>query len=204
MAYGCAEQCGTVLLGNGEQRYLVVKWDELLHDNLHDVATRTFARTCPGRGKFPGTVHLALAVAAGGHKGLYDTGETYHVCSLGKFLESGGITVVGGLQSQLCVCQFADGLAVHCEVHGTCAGHNLYAHLLALVEFLCADGLYFGHDDVGAHLFHHLHQGIAVQHAEHTTLVCHLHGGGIVILVASDHILALSLTGNYELLTKFA
>ena len=50
MTDGSAEECGAVLLCHSEERYLVVKGDELLHDDLHEVATRTTAGIFPAAG----------------------------------------------------------------------------------------------------------------------------------------------------------
>ena len=46
-------------------------------------------------------------------------------------------------------------------------------------------------------------QGIAVEHVEHFTLISHLHGRGVVITVAGNHILACPHGGNHELLAEF-
>ena len=85
-----------------------------------------------------------------------------------------------------------------------CAGHHLDALLLELVEPLGADGLYLGHDEVGLMLAHCTLQGIAVQHAEHFTLVCHLHGGRPGIRITGNDVLSQTLGGNHELLAQLS
>ena len=76
MTYRCTEQCRAVLLCNSKQGNLVIKWDELLHYHLHDIATAPTAGILPGLIQFAGCIHLALAVTAAAHKRLNDTGET--------------------------------------------------------------------------------------------------------------------------------
>ena len=198
------EECGTILLGDGKQGNFVIEGDELLHDNLHDVASATLAGTMPGFLQPIGTIHLALSVSAAAHERFDDAGKTYLLCSLHQFFVGVGIAVIGGAQAQFGVCQFAYLLAVHGEVDGSGTGHHLYATALALIELLGANGLYLGYDDVGMHFIHHAHQFVAVQHVEHPVLVGHLHGWRTVIFVASHHILAQPLACNNKLLAQFA
>ena len=204
MADGLAEQCGTVLLCYGEKGDFKIKRNELLHYHLAQVSTGTTARTFPCLRKLFGSVNLALTVTATAHQRLDDAGETDCLGCLQQFLVSAGIFVVRGFESEFGVSQFTDCFAVHGEIHSLCTGNNLNALLFAIVETFCTDGLNLGHNDIGLNLFYSLHQCIAIEHTENTTLVCHLHGGCSLIAVTSHHILSFSLAGNDEFLTEFA
>ena len=47
-------------------------------------------------------------------------------------------------------------------------------------------------------------KSIAIKHGKHFALIGHLHGRGIVVTVAGNHILACTHSGYHELLTEFS
>ena len=200
MTDGCAEESRSMLLCDGEQSNLVIEGNKLLHDDLHDVTTATFTSAVPSLLQFASIIHLALSVSTAAHERFDDAGEAYLLSRLLQFLIGTCISVIGCSKTQLGMCQLAYRLAVHGEVDSPCTGYHLYTLLFALVKLLCPDGFYLRHDDIRLNLIHHTHQFITVQHVEHSMLVGHLHGGCILILVASHHILAKPLACDDKLL----
>ena len=199
-----AEQRRTVFLSYGKQGDLAVERNELLHDHFLQVATGTLTGAIPGLGQFVGTVYLALTVTGRAHQRLDDTGEADFCCSSAEFLIIVGIAVVGCFQSQFRMSQFADFLAVHGVVYRLGARNYLNAHFLCVVQHFGADRLDFRHDDVRLVFADGGHQGFAVEHTEHLTLVGHLHCRCVPVGIASDDILSLAFAGNDKFLAQFS
>ena len=128
-------------------------------------------------------------MAAAGHEGLHDAGESDVADGLAELVVGLGVVVLGRAQSQLLGGQVAYGAPVHGEVHGAGRRHHLYALLLELEEALGAYGLDLGHDDVGLVLTDDGLEGVAVEHVQHFALVGHLHGGRVVVAVAGNDVL---------------
>ena len=198
------EERRAMLLRHGQERDLAVEADELLDNELADVAARPFAAVFPRLLQPLGPLDHRLALARGGHQRLDDA----RVADLGsrglQFIETFGVEVAGRLQSQLLGRQVADRLAVHREVHGPGARHDLHAPALEIVEPFGADRLDLGDDDVGVVALHDGRQRIAVEHVEDLRSVGHLHGRGSGVTVAGHDGLAEPLRGNHEFLAQLS
>ena len=203
VADGRAEKGRAVLLRHREERELRVEVDKLLDDDLVDVAARSLHGVLVGLLELVVVVDVALSVTTRRHQRLHHTRESDLVGSLLKLVERLGIEVFGRPQSQFLGSEVADGAAVHREVDCLGRGDDLYALLLHLEEALGTDGFDLGHDDVGAVAGHDRCQGVSVQHAEDLALVSHLHGGCIVVTVASDDVLAGTLGSDGKFLAQF-
>ena len=204
MTDGLAEEGGAVLLGDCEECDFIVERNELFHDDFLQVATGTATGAFPCCGKFGGRVNLALSVSAAAHQGFDDAGVADDLDCLLQFFVGVGVAVVGGLEPEIGVCQLADGLSVHGVVHGFGTWNHLYSHLFAFIKLFGADGFDFGDDDVWLHFIDGLHQCLAVQHAEHSAFVGHLHCRCTGILVASHNVLSFALACDDKFFTQFS
>ena len=178
--------------------------DELLYDYLLHVSTCSSHSVIKCLTQLIGTVDGGLPMTAGGHEGLYDTGETYLLRSLHQLFVGGGIEVFCCAQSQFPGSKVSYSLTVHGVVYSSCRWHHLYALLFKIKEAFCAYGLHLWHYDVWLVLAYHSREGIAIKHGEHLTLVCHLHGRSIGITITRNDVHACTLGCYNKFLTQFA
>ena len=204
MADRRAKERRAILLRDGQQRDFAVEADEFLDDQLADIAARPFAAVVPGPLQFAGIPDERLPLARGGHQRLDHAREPDPGGSLLQFGERRGVEITGGLQPQLPGGKVADGLAVHREIDGAGARHDLDALAFEVVEAFGADRLDLGDDDVGAVPGHGGGERIAVEPREHLAGVGHLHGRGACIGIARHDGLSQPLRRDYELLAQFA
>ena len=202
MADRRAEERRAVLLGYGEQRDLAVEADELLDNQLADVSARPFAAIAPSVLQLFGSFDERLAFARRRHQGFHHARITDLRGGLLQLVVRRRVEIAGGLQPQLLGRKVADGFAVHREVDGAGARHDLHARLFELVEPFGADRLDFGHDDVGTVFPDGGGQRVAVEHVKHFACVGDLHGGGARIRVAGDDGLSQPLRRDHEFLAQ--
>ena len=150
-----------------------------------------------------GTLYDRLSLAARRHQRLHHAGEANLLGSLLQLIKGLGVEVARRLQSQLLGSQVTDGLAVHRIVDGLGTGHHLDAFAFKVIKTLRANSLNLRHNQVGLVPTYGSLQGIAVEHAEHFTLIGHLHGGCTGIRIARHDILSQPLGGNHKLLAQF-
>ena len=204
MADGRTEQSGAILLGHRKQGYLAIELDEFFHNQLLDITPAATTPVLPGVFQLIRSLHDGLALARRRHQRLHHARESDLGGSVLQFVQRLGIEITGRLQAQFLGGQVANGFTVHGEVDSPRAGYHLDAFLLEFIEPFGTDGLYLGHNEIGLMLTHRTLQGVPIQHAEHFTLVRHLHGGRTGIRIAGNDILSQTLGGNHKLLAQFA
>ena len=194
-------------VAHGQQRDLVVEFDETLDDHprvLAPAAAPARLRIRPGRVDIGVTAYRALALARRGHHGLDHAGQADGLDGVAILGLGFGETIGRCGQPQRLGRQPPDALAVHGQLRGARGGDHLKPFGFEFDEGRRGDGLDFGHDERGAFLFDDCAYRGAIGHVDDVMTMRHLHGRRARIAVDRDHLAAEPCQFDGDFLAEFA
>ena len=192
-------------MAQGEHGDLVIEIDEALDDHLSPSRAPAFLRILPGWRNIRLPAQRALPLSGAAHDGLHHAGHPDLGNGSPVFLFGGGETVGRCREAKRFRSQAAYAFTVHGKLRGAgCRDHGRKPLGLDFRKGVRGDRLHFRHHEMGAVLFDHRPQPRAIQHGKHLRMIRHLHGRGIRVGIAGDHLHAISLQLDHHLLAQFA
>ncbi len=191
-------------MAHGQKRYLIIETDKPLHNHTPCSCTTALLAHIPRMLNVSLCFDSGLPVSGRGHNRLHHARQTDMLHGCEKLLIVVGKLVPRSRQAEFLGCQTAYRLTVHSQKSGMGSRDNTIALFLKFHQSGRGYRLHLGDDKRRLLLLHHTAECLTVEHVEDMTAMCHLHSGGIGILVARNHFHAVALQFNGYFFPEFA
>jgi hypothetical protein len=202
MCAGCQRRA--VFLRNRQQRDFAFKRNELFDDDFGLIAATFGDAVLPRFLDVVSGFDRALTFAAGTHQRLHHARNADALNGFVEFFARRGVGVARGFDSQFFRREIANRFAVHGEIGGTRAGHDLNARRFIGVKPFSANGFDFRHDDVGFVSTHNAVERLAIEHIDDFVRVRDLHRRRARVRINRNNVLPQTLARDDEFLAQFS